>query len=196
MTKKNTNDEAGVLQLLIGSLSELNEEARVRILNSVATFFGISSPTRSTEASPISGPSRTVPHAQPDQQFSDHPVLSPKEFLLEKQPSTDVERVTCLAYYLTHYNDTQQFRTADITKLNTEAAQPQFSNSSLGMKNAVRTGYLVPAPRKRHRQLSAMGEMFVTALPDRDKARELVRRMGRRRKPVKKRTKKEPSTTG
>src|SRR5438105_4083846 len=43
---------------------------------------------------------------------------TPKAFLLEKRPRTDVERVACLAYYLTHYREMPEFKTNDITKLN------------------------------------------------------------------------------
>jgi len=47
--------------------------------------------------------------------------MSPKDFLLEKQPRTDVERIACLAYYLTHYRATPHFKTIDLSILNTEA---------------------------------------------------------------------------
>ena len=33
--------------------------------------------------------------------FSEGHEPSPKQFLLEKAPQTDVERIACLAYYLT-----------------------------------------------------------------------------------------------
>ena len=35
--------------------------------------------------------------------------MSPKDFLMEKAPNTDVERIACLAYYLTHYRSTPHF---------------------------------------------------------------------------------------
>ena len=56
--------------------------------------------------------------------------MSPKEFLLEKQPRTDVERIACLAFYLTHYRDTPHFKTLELSKLNTEAAQQKFANAA------------------------------------------------------------------
>ena len=90
--------------------------------------------------------------------------------MLEKQPRTNVERMACLAFYLTHYEDMQHFKTLDLSKLNTRAAQPKFTNSAWVAKDAVTTGYLAPAT-KGHRQLSAAGEQFVRALPDREAAR-------------------------
>jgi hypothetical protein len=96
--------------------------------------------------------------------------MSAKEFLYQKQPRTDVERIAALAYYLTHYRDIPQFKTLDLSKLNTEAAQPKFSNAANSANNAVKQGYLVPTS-KGQRQLSAAGERFVAALPDREAAR-------------------------
>jgi hypothetical protein len=88
---------------------------------------------------------------------------------MKKQPRSDVERIACLGYYLGHYRDQPHFKTLDISKLNTEAAQSKFSNAANAVNNATTYGYLVPAS-KGMKQLSAGGEMFVEALPDRDAA--------------------------
>ncbi len=112
--------------------------------------------------------------------------MSPKEFLLDKQPRTDVERIACLAYYLTHYRATAHFKTVDISLLNTEGAQPKFANTAYSANNAVKLGYLVPST-KGQRQISAAGERFVQALPDRDAAKAAVEAI--RRKPRMRRAK-------
>ncbi len=101
--------------------------------------------------------------------------------MFEKQPRTDVEKVACLAYYLTHYREMPHFKTLDISKLNTEAAQTKFSNPTVAVENAVKTNYLVPAT-KGNKQLSALGEQFVQALPDREKARAIMANARPRRK--------------
>jgi restriction endonuclease Mrr len=113
--------------------------------------------------------------------FSEDTSMSPKEFLLEKQPRTDVERIACLAYYLTHYRDTPHFKTLDLNKLNTEAAQPKFSNATVSANNAQKRGYLVPST-KGHRQISAAGEQFVRALPDREAAKAAMTALRPRRR--------------
>src|SRR5207248_8085715 len=92
--------------------------------------------------------------------FSDRSELSPKQFLFQKQPRTDVERVACLAYYLTHYRATSHFKTIDISQLNTEAAQVKFSNTAYAVVNAMNAGFLASAG-KGFKQLSAMGERYV-----------------------------------
>ncbi len=102
--------------------------------------------------------------------------------MAEKQPKTDVERVACLAYYLAHFRRTPYFKTLDISKLNTEAAQIKFSNPTVAVDNATKLGYLVPAS-KGNKQVSHIGEQFVQALPDRDKAKAtMVQSRPRRRK--------------
>ena len=100
---------------------------------------------------------------------------------MQKQPLTDVERVASLAYYLTHYRDTPHFKTLDISTLNTEAAQPKFSNAAVAMDNATKMGYLVPAT-KGSKQLGAAGELFVQKLPDRDAAKAAMANLRPRRK--------------
>ena len=92
---------------------------------------------------------------------------------MEKKPVTDLERITCLAYYLTHYRGTAHFKTLDLSKLNTEAAQIKLANAANAVENASATGLLVPAGGGK-KQLSAVGELYVQALPDRQAAKEAI----------------------
>ena len=140
-------DNAGefeALQKIIAALKPLPEEASQRIFESAATFLKIINGPRNsqrsigTTASNSIGLSQQVP-------FSEDSSMPPKEFLFEKQPRTDVERIACLAFYLTHYRSTPHFKTLDLSKLNTEAAQPKFANAAYTANNAVKMGYLVPS---------------------------------------------------
>jgi hypothetical protein len=187
--------EFEALQVVIAALQDLDDEARRRIIAAASTFLSVrgaspgigatqaGSPPRSTEQN--FGPSYPA--------FSDDRSMSPKEFLLLKQPRTDVERIAVLAYYLTHYRDTPEFKTLDLSKLNTESAQPKFSNAANAASNAVKTRYLVATTRGQ-RQLSAAGERFVEALPDRDAARAAMAAVHPRRK--QKRRARTPSPAG
>jgi hypothetical protein len=111
----------------------------------------------------------TVSYGESTDRYSKEQSLSPQEFLLKKQPRSDVERVACLGYYLANYRDQPSFKTFDISKLNTEAAQTKLSNAANSVNNATSYGYLAPAA-KGMKQLSAAGEMYVEALPDREAA--------------------------
>jgi hypothetical protein len=158
------------LQAVIEALQPLDAESRRRVIDATTTFFRLETSRRQASAQPSAERSVSSPTYPP---FSAETAPSPKEFLLEKQPRTDVERIACLAYYLTHYRDMPQFKTLDLSKLNTEAAQPKFSNAASSANNAVKRGYLVPTT-KGQRQLSAAGERFVQALPDREAARNAM----------------------
>jgi hypothetical protein len=172
------NSAAQALGTIIDLLSRLDDDSRARVLKSVSTFFHIplddgrsASPTRAQATTPQSHSSRPG--------FSDDRSPTPKQFLLEKAPQTDVERIACLAYYLTHFRNTPHFKTLELAKLNTEAAQPKFSNTAYAATNAANAGYLASAT-KTQRQISAAGEQFVIALPDRAAAKEAMSQARRR----------------
>jgi len=176
-------NEFKALQEVITALQPLCQEARERILGSVATFLGVSAKPQHSAQAPAHSSGPVPVSGAPS--YSADTALSPKEFLLEKQPRTDVERIACLAFYATHYQDLPHFKTLDLSKLNTSAAQPKFSNAANAANNAVKAGYLV-ASTKGHRQLSAAGEQFVLALPDRGAAKDAMASARPRRRPKKK----------
>jgi hypothetical protein len=167
-------DELQVLAQMMAALKPLSDDARARLFRTLATFFEI--PTRDISAAPKQSSAAVVDAPL----FSEDRSISPKQFVFDKRPSTDVERVICLAYYLSHYRATPHFKTLDISKLNTEAAQVKFSNPAVAVDNAARAGFLVPAS-KGQKQISSVGEMYVQALPDRAAARAAVEHARRRR---------------
>jgi len=110
--------------------------------------------------------------------------VSPKAFMTEKHPTTDVERIACLAYYLTHYKHVATFKTRELTDQNVAAAQPRLSNASFAARNAVQQEYLSLAGGGK-KQITARGEALVKALPDRDKVKKAleIHPIQKRRKP-------------
>jgi hypothetical protein len=160
-------EQVGLLSDALGEVvavfRRLEGPSRERLLKTIATLFAINL-VEAHQAGP-----RTVTFAEPVERFSKEQSLSPKEFLIKKQPQSDVERVACLGYYLAHYRDQQHFNTRDISSLNTEAAQRRFANAANAVGNATQYGYLVPGV-KGMKQLSAGGEMYVESLPDREAA--------------------------
>lgn len=99
--------------------------------------------------------------------------LTAKVFMAQKRPASDMERITCLAYYLTHYRNISAFKTVELTKLNTDAAQPKLSNPAASARNAVGQDYLSLAGGGR-KQITTRGEAMVIALPDRSKVKEAL----------------------
>lgn len=177
--------EIDVLGTIIRQLQELTAAGQRRVLASVLSYLGI--PMLGDTRSSYGAAQRMTPTAElpsTSTRFSDDRAPSPKEFLFSKRPQTDVDRITCLAYYLTHYRDTPHFKTLDLSKLNTEGAQLKLSNPTMAVDNASKTGLLVQAT-KGAKQLSALGELYVQALPDREAAKSAIAQARPKRKPRK-----------
>ena len=181
MAEQDQIDDQGiyaVVHKVTQDLLPLDPYSRLRVYRTIGTFFGFEDSYPKVTGNVDS---RVPANASREPQFSSSEELTPKEFMLQKRPSTNVERVACLAYYLTHYRDTPHFKTIDINKLNTEAAQTKLSNPSYAVNDAVKNQYLAQATKKGMRQLSAQGEQYVEALPDRDAAKEVKPRVKSRR---------------
>ncbi len=172
-----SSNDLEIFNKVVSALKQLDQEGRERMIESVITFLGMT--TRSPKK--ISSDRVEIGSSKEAGGYSENRSISPKEFMLEKEPRTDVERIACLAYYLAHYRDMPHFKTLDLSTLNTEAAQLKFSNAAFATENASKMGYLVPAS-KGQKQLSAFGERFVRALPDREAAKDVMSLARPRRK--------------
>ena len=171
-------DDAEVLAQIIAAMNRLSPDARKRVFHTIGTFFQLEPPAPTphvltTDVRPSQHAAETLRPLSNLATFSGDRTPTPKQFLNDKQPRTDVERVACLAFYLTHYRDCPEFTTLDISKLNTEAAQRKLANATVAVNNASQYGYLVPAG-KGMKQMSAAGERYVQALPDYDAAKTML----------------------
>lgn len=195
MASKSNNDHLDAFNEIVSCLSKFDEETQRHILNSVYNWFRFSDSPQAIKSAAAIDEIEDTTEPTSFQGFSGGADQSPKEFLMEKAPETNVERVACLAYYLTHYRGTPNFKTFDISKLNTEAAQPKFANPTVAVNDAARAQLIVPST-KGAKQLSAMGEQFVLALPNRFEAKEVLKMMKSKRRSKAKVKKKTASTTG
>ncbi|MBK9258067.1 MAG: hypothetical protein IPM42_21700, partial [Saprospiraceae bacterium] len=114
-------DEFGALQELVNILKPLDKAIVKKLIRTLITFYDI-------EGFGVGNSlGQNIPININETKFSDNRDISVKEFMLEKNPQTDVERIACLAYYLTHYKNQEEFKTLDLSRLNTEAAQIKFA---------------------------------------------------------------------
>jgi hypothetical protein len=164
--------ELDVLSTIVRHLQSLSADAQQRVIASALTFLGLPVNSQNSLVALMPQPGGQTAVA-PTGRFSQDRTPSPKDFLFEKRPTSDVERVACLGYYLTHYRDTPYFKTLDLSKLNTEGAQLKMTNPAMAVDNATKAGLLVPAS-KGAKQISSMGELYVQALPDKAAAREAI----------------------
>lgn len=94
--------------------------------------------------------------------------LKPKDFIAQKKPVTQYERITCLAHYLTSERNVVEFGAKEIAAINKEAAQQPIANLTQIMNDTARKyGYLSAAGGGK-KQITARGEDLVKALPNRE----------------------------
>jgi hypothetical protein len=166
--RESKTTERAAFNTIAEAMEPLADDVRVRLIRALITFFDLPIGEPSIRSTGTISGNQVAPPS-----FSEDRSVSPKVFMLEKRPNTDVERITCLAYYLTHYRDLRHFKTLDLSKLNTEAAQIKFSNAAKAVDNATAAGSLVQVGGGK-KQLSALGELYVQALPDRAAAKDAI----------------------
>ncbi|MFJ7215717.1 hypothetical protein [Amycolatopsis sp. NPDC098790] len=156
--------ELKAMQTSYEVLSPLTEEARRRAASWLVETLGL---TDLVPAGP--NPNQPLATAVPGAPTgAERQVVSARDFMSQKKPGSQVERIACLAYYLTHHRDTAHFKASDITSLNLEAAGQKFGNLPRDLDNADRqSGYVVSAGQGA-KQMTARGDAVVEALPDRE----------------------------
>jgi hypothetical protein len=175
---KDYKDEIGALGKVLAALADLEEDGQQFVLRSAMDRLGHSSMSVSgggngpTTKGPAGAGGSPAVHTAGS--HSGGSLGKPKQFLDDKLPKTDVERVGCLAFYLAHSREMPHFKTADITALNTEAAQKPLSNAAYAVGNAQQSGLLTNAGKRGHKQITSFGEKVVNALPDREAVAAVV----------------------
>jgi hypothetical protein len=114
---------------------------------------------------------------------------TPKEFMRQRNPQSDVQRVACLSYYLTQYRDQRHFKTKDLSKLNVEAAGGTIGNLSQAVNNATKQSHYLAPAGAGNKQITAHGEEVVGALPDQAAVKALDTKRPRKRKASKRKAK-------
>jgi hypothetical protein len=183
------DQELAAVKTVYGALAPLDDEGRRFVLKTVADRIG--TPQSLSEIQERREGQGQPPPLQRGSEVRPSALPAPsgqtlKEFLREKSPTSEVHRIACLAYYLTHLRRQPQFKTKELTQLNIDAGQRLMSNPATTVANAEKSGFLTLLGHGR-KQITALGEDVVKALPDRNAVKLVV---SARRKPRKKRAKK------
>jgi hypothetical protein len=165
-----SSEELDALKKALEALTPLDAEGRAR---------GVAWLASALEVSGAPAGATGVPGAPGN-------VSDSKGFLASKRPQSDIQRIACLAYILTHGKGTTAFNTEQLREVNVEAAGRTFSNISDAAKNAVKAGLLSSAGG-RNRQITAPGERVVNALPDQAAVKAVL---GEEKRPRRRRRKK------
>lgn len=111
--------EVKAMDAALNALSELKPDEKRRVLTWLWEKLDVGG-VPPAGAQPLPGTPPSFPPPAPPGS------LTAKSFLAQKDPKTDAERITCLAYYLTHYKATPRFKTKALAAANIDAAQPNF----------------------------------------------------------------------
>lgn len=167
MAPKNTfTDELKALGAILDALQPLPAEQREFVLTTAIARLGVGNiRTKNIEQGQLG--SANLRKAALDGE------MTPKEFVKTKKPTSETQRMACLAFYLTHFRRQPHFKTRDVTNLNTDAACPKLSNPARTADNATKqNGFFAPAG-KGNKQITPYGEDVVNALPDQDAVKAL-----------------------
>ncbi len=89
----------------------------------------------------------------------------PRAFIRLKKPTTDVQRVACLGYYLVQTTGQQGFTSKAISTAHTDSGGSNV-NITRALDNATRAAKYLSNRGPREKQLTTLGEDVVNALPD------------------------------
>jgi hypothetical protein len=169
--------EMQAITTALEALEPLDEKQRQFAVNMIATRLNVAVASAPGSGGPVparlpgGAPAGTpAPAPQIPATPGTRDNMAAKKFLAAKNPESDIQRVSCLAYYLAKYEGTHAFKTPDLDALNKAAAGGVFPNIKKASDNAIAAGFLAPAGEGR-RQLAQKGEAVVDALPDQAAAR-------------------------
>ena len=165
MSEAKDDQELRAIQQIIAALSDLDAEARARVINYAFQRLGISSPTVLVEAgatgpSPAHGIEAPAPLAQPGRRQVDI-----RTFGQEKSPRSANERVAVVGYYLSELAPTNERKTeisaGDITKYFKQADFPLPGAARMTLVNAKNAGYLDAGAERGTYKLNPVGHNLV-----------------------------------
>lgn len=173
-------DEFKAIQTSLEALEPLEEPQRKFAVTMILTRLGITPASLTLNLGGVAGGAGAASAGAGIQ--ADIKSMTPRDFLKSKRPNTDLQRLTCLAFYLANARNTPAFKTRELTDLNTDAAGPKFSNAATTANNAVnQNGFLSHAGGGK-KQITPLGEDVVNALPDQDAVARAVADAPKKRK--------------
>jgi hypothetical protein len=165
MSETKDDQELRAIQQVIAALSDLDSEARARVINYVFQRLGISSPAALVESgmpavTPAQGMETGAAVAQPGRRQVDI-----RSFGQEKSPRSANERVAVVGYYLSELAPADERKVeisaADITKYFKQAGFPLPGAARMTLVNAKNAGYLDAGAERGAYKLNPVGHNLV-----------------------------------
>jgi hypothetical protein len=177
-------DPTTALVAVIKALEPLKEPDRQWVLQSAASKFNA---TIQQHAGAGNNGGTTTPAGSggaPAGVQSSIAKKDPRAFIRIKKPSTDVQRVACLGYYLSQTTGKHGFTSKEVTQAHTDSGGSAI-NMTRALDNATRGSNYLSNRGPREKQLTTLGEDVVNALPDQAAVKaveESGKRGGKKRK--------------
>lgn len=93
--------------------------------------------------------------------------LSIKEFLIERPPTTDIQRTLAVGYFFETHAGMASFTRNDLEKGYRDAKEPTPSNIGVNIKHCIGHGHMMEADEKKNNKtaytVTRSGEQFVAA---------------------------------
>jgi hypothetical protein len=93
--------------------------------------------------------------------------LSIKEFLLQHQPATDIQRTLAIGYFLENHTGLACFTRAELEKGYRDAKEPLPSNISVNIAHCIKHGHMMDGEEKKNNKatyvITRSGEQFILA---------------------------------
>ena len=129
---------------VFSALQPLTAEGRARVLSAASALFGIAATPASsqrTHAGHASNGERS--DAPPKREESGGKRQSIVEFLNDRQPATNTQRIACFAYYWEHTEGKgQHFAKGDLEPYFAQAKLPKPGNYDRDFRSAVQCGWI------------------------------------------------------
>ncbi len=187
-SESNLEKKLAAIKVIAKELEELNEEDRADVLSFVLKQVKIDGPILNGDH-PLLTPQPNFPIVSGgnDTTISE----SMDEFVSKKKPADLYQRVTVIAFYLKFKEGKDEFKNAEMDKINTaQARQPKIGNiADVIAKAQNRYRFLTRGISPATHQLSILGEEIVSALPNQDEVKRIIKEgkpQRKRRKPIKK----------
>jgi hypothetical protein len=158
-------DATEALVTVVKALEALSDSDRQWVLVSAASKYTMASPVTQVGTGPTGAGATTLLPALAGNAQAALAKKDPRAFIRAKKPTTDIQRVACLGYYIMQTTGNLGFTSKDVAKANTDSGEGSF-NLPRAMDNATRAAKYISNRGPREKQLTALGEDVVNALPD------------------------------
>jgi hypothetical protein len=139
VSENNSTAVSAAAILVINTLQPLMADERAQVLNAAAALYAVqlSSP-RQSHAQPALQQASSPAHSRPEGQ---KPV-SVGEFLREKSPATNAQRIACFAYFREHFEGHEHFSKSDLSGYFAAARVSKPGNYDRDYSSAVKENWI------------------------------------------------------